>query len=519
MQTNVDLLTILRNNEQDILTIIEKCRNIEYFDSLITSAKKYKLLPNILNILLGAESALHNDNIIECYQENNKTRENDVHRQFKTMESINDIYPQDKIIWIKGMPLSILIYGDPMLRMIGDIDLLVDSSIQKDFSNELINRGFKKHGIINDEIGLRFSVNFHERQFMSPSQCLIEIKSISGEMNTVNNDNMIADFFTHLMDIEIDGKICKTLDITYSLLHLFLTAFSNSTGWHSLSSNGLRDIYEIVLLTKKYTLDYNKLHEAANIHGVCPIILGTMHKINKIFGTIFEENILSIFNNQTNKPHMVAELYEYFAQYYTIDYIEDLFMEDIKYKAYYSAICNAYYNYDITNNDNFLSQEILNYKLTYSHKKLTLNLCIDSKYYFDEKASILTMKNLCSNKELHNTNCYIFVFSIILGRGTAKIFLNDETTKKNMQSFNSTIHLEDIKVINDKVQIVVNFDPIFLDLYNKKICYNIQLYIQNENDHSAFCITELCPQKNTFPIFHTDYLDNMIGKTKKDVKQ
>jgi len=40
IQANVDLLALLRNNEQDILAIIEKLRNIEYFNSLITSAKK-----------------------------------------------------------------------------------------------------------------------------------------------------------------------------------------------------------------------------------------------------------------------------------------------------------------------------------------------------------------------------------------------------------------------------------------------------------------------------------------------
>ena len=40
IQANVDLLSLLRNNEQDILAIIEKLRNIEYFNSLITSAKK-----------------------------------------------------------------------------------------------------------------------------------------------------------------------------------------------------------------------------------------------------------------------------------------------------------------------------------------------------------------------------------------------------------------------------------------------------------------------------------------------
>lgn len=513
MQTKVDLLALLRNNEQDILVIVKKCRDIEYFNSLITTAKKYKLLPNILNLLISDESALCNDNIKKMYQENNEIQENAINNQLKTMESISDICPKDKVVWIKGMPLSILIYNDPILRKIGDIDLLVDSFIQRDFADALADRGYKKLGIVNNDIGLRYSVHYHEIQLMSPSSCLLEIKSISGEMNTVKSDNMVTDFLTHTMDIEMGGQKYKTLDITYSLLHLFLSAFSNSTTWYFMGDNALRDIYEILLFTKKYEIDYIKLYEAADLYGICSIILGTMLKINKIFGVIFEDNILTIFSNQTHKPHMVAVLYKYFTQYYKIDYLDDLFNEDIKYKTYCNAICEAYYNHDVTFNDNYLSPEILNYKLTNLHKILTLDLCIDSKYYYDDSESKFIMNFLCSNKEMYNMYGYIFVLVIKLEGGTAKVSLFNETNDKNMQIFSIDIQPEIIEVIDDIVHIVVNFDPIFLDLSIRKICYNIQLIIQNQNDKVGFCITALCPGcYNTFPIFYTHYLDNTIEK-------
>ncbi|WP_342479073.1 nucleotidyltransferase family protein [Paenibacillus sp. FSL H7-0350] len=513
MQANIDLLTLLRNNQQDVRAIIEKCHNIEYFNSLITCAKKNKLLPSTISILISAESGLRNDNIKKLYQENNEKCKKGVHNQLQTMESIRDIYPQDKVVWIKGMPLSILIYNDPHLRRIGDIDLLVDSSFQKDFANELVNLGYKKLGIVNKDIGLRFTVNYHEIQLKSPSLCLLELKVISGEMNAVNSNNIITDFFAHTMDIEIGGQNYRTLDITYTLLHLFLSAFSNSTTCFNMSDNGLRDVYEIALFTKKYEIDYNKLYEAADLYGICFIILGIMHKTNKIFGLTFEENIISIFNNQINKPHMVAKLYNYFSQYYAIDYIEELFSEDIKSKAYYNAICDAYYNSDITFNDNCLSPEILDYKLIYSHKLLTLDLYINSKYYFDDSESTCIIKFLSSNKKMHDTYGHFFVLAIKLKSGTAKVLLNSESADKNMQVLNIDIQPEVVKVVEGKLHITVDFEPIFLDPNNNKICYNVQLEIQNQNDDkNGFTMTELIPAKSTFPMFYTDYLDNMIEK-------
>lgn len=514
MQTNADLLVLLRNDEQDILAIVEKCRDIEYFNSLITSAKKYKLLPNILDILIRVKSTLRNDSIKKLYEENREIQEKYVHNQLETIESISDIFSQDKIVWLKGIPLSVLIYDDPLFRRVGDIDLLVDSSIQKDFVNNLVNRGYKKYGIINDDIGLRYSVHHHEIQLMSPSSCYFEIKTISGEMNTVNCDNLVTDFFAHTMDIEMGGRTYKTLDLTYSLLHLFLSAFSNSTIWYHMGENGLRDIYEILLFTKKYDIDYNKLYEVADTYGICSIILGTMEKINKIFGVIFEENILSIFSNQTHKPQMIAELYKYFTQHYVIDYIDELFDEEMKYRAYCNAICDAYYNYDIAFEKNYLSPEILDYNLTCTSELFTLDLCIDSKYYYDYKESKFIMNFLCSNKELHDIYGYVFVITIKFESGTAKVSLFSETIVKDMQTLNIDIQPEVLEVIEDKVHMVVNFEPIFFNSNINKICYNVQLVIQNENDKGkdGFCITILCPGRNTLPLFHTDYLDTKIDK-------
>ena len=126
------------------------------------------------------------------------------------------------------------------------------------------------------------------------------------------------------MDIEINGKVYRTLDTTYTLLHLFLSAFSNSTDWYRLNSNGLRDMYEIMLFVKKYDVNYKDLHAAADLHGICPIIQGIMNKINRLFGRVFDDNNIALFNTQTRKTHMIAKLYEHFLQFYTIDYIKEL---------------------------------------------------------------------------------------------------------------------------------------------------------------------------------------------------
>ena len=509
MQTKQDILTLLCGNKKEIVRIIEQCNANEYFTELVENAKKYKILPNIMQVFINNECTYIKEDVEKynsTYRDANNVKANN---QIKTMEQIKEICCQNSIIWIKGIPLSSIIYNDPYFRSIGDIDILVEPHVQKDIVEILESNGYQKLGIINDEIGLRYSVNYHEVQLVSPFSSYVEVKTISGEMNTVKSEKMLLDFFENTMKIEIGNCMFETLDLSYTLLHLFLSAFSNSTTWYFMEDNGLRDIYEIVLFIARYNIDYDKFNKVADNYGVCAIIYWTMCRINTIFGKIFTDDVLELFKNQVNAPNIMSQLYDKFMRNYEIYYLDELFQEEKKAKAYYKAVYAAYSSYEICFKENCLSADILKYNISYPNKLLRVDFLINSDYYYSGTEYTIEMKFLCSNEEIHAIYGYIFTLVLKIQNGNVKAFLCNGINNLYKQVYRIDLQVHTIKKHSSEVKATVEFEPIFLDLNAKRVCHNIQLKMQNDNDSTDFSITELCPGKNTLPIFYTEFIEKI----------
>lgn len=509
MQTKQDILTLLCGNKKEIAGILEKCNENEYFTELVENAKKYKLLPNIMQALVNNECTYIKKDVEKynsTYSDTNNVKANN---QIKTMEQIKKNCCQNRIIWIKGIPLSSIVYDDPCFRRIGDIDILVEPHVQKDIVKMLESNGYQKVGIVNDEIGLRYSANYHEIQLLSPFSSYVEVKTISGEMNTVKSESMLLDFFENTMKIEIGNCMFETLDLSYTLLHLFLSAFSNSTTWYFMGDNGLRDIYEITLFVARYNIDYDKFSKIADKYGVCAIIYWTMRRINTIFGKIFTDDVLKLFKNQVNAPNIMSQLYDKFMKNYEINYLDELFQEEKKAEAYYKAVYVAYNSYEICFNENFLSADILKYYISCLNKVLRVDFLINSDYYCSGTEYMIEMKFLCSNEEMHAIYGYIFTLILKIQNGNVKACLCNEINNKYKKVYRIDLQANTIKKNSSEVNIAVEFEPIFLDFNVKRICHNIQLKMQNDNDSTDFSITELCPGKNTLPIFYTEFIEKI----------
>lgn len=511
MQIKKDILSILRGNKAEMANISQRCYDVDYLDELITTSKSYKLTQNILSLLANSEFGQDNKCICEKYEYFKQVNDDAVHRQLQTIKCIEDILQKKKVMWIKGMPLSTILYDDPFFRRSGDIDFIVESEEQKEFVKLLESRGFKKIGILNDDLGLRFSVHYHEIQLMSPYDVLVEIKVISGEMNIFKKEDMISDFWAHTELIDICGYKFETFDLMYTLIHLYLSAFSNSTAWYDVKSNGIRDLYEIMLFSKKYKIDYNRLFYISNLYGINSIVRETMKKINVIFDKVFQDSVISIFEREEANQHMMDKLYTSFLKYYDLGYIDELFNIQKRTEAYFAAISKAYYLEDINFTDNFLSQDILEYSLAVQNDKLRLELYLDSKYLYSTRENLFVLKFLCNDEEVTNKYGYTFVFFIVLKEGKAKGVLKNELEVEKAQEYSVRIESDLIEEKGVKTHFVYHIGLPFLSKSNKKICYNVQLSTRNENDQSNFFdLTILCPQKNTLPIFHTEYLRDIV---------
>ena len=493
-----------------ICKVVRKCCASDYLDELIETANMYKLTPNVLSILISNEYGKDNENIskrFDCFKKENLDA---IKRQIQTIESIEDILQREKVIWIKGLPLSTILYDDCCFRRSGDIDFLVKPTRQREFVKLLESKGFKKVGIINEELGVRYSVHFHEIQLMSPYNVLIEIKKVSAEMDTFKSQDMISDFWNHTEEINVLGHKFNTLDLTHTLVHLFLAAFSNSTVWHKVESNGIRELYEIVLFCQKYKIDYNRLLLVANLYGMCSVIRETMKKINGIFGKVFSNSVLELFESTNSGQHMLDKLYTAFLKYYNIGYFEELFDKSKKTEAYFEGVYKAYYLENIYFTENFLCPDILEYKLWYQIDKLKLDFCIHPEYFYSDKESVFELKFLCNNEDIIDKFGYKFVFWVVLKGGTVEGVLKNVPEIQGKQKYKVISEAEIIEQVNNKMHFTYYIPLFFLKKNSKKICYNAQLMIHNENDGSQFFArTILCPQKDTLPIYHTEYLNNM----------
>lgn len=500
-----DLMSILRNDSVAIDDILEKCNDYDYYKSLCDLATKHKLHPILLDILHSYKGSA-NSWIYMDYRKDYKAREAKAHNQIKTLELIGTMFPLEQFVWIKGMPLSTLLYGDPLYRQIGDIDLLVDPSIQRDVVDGLLQRGFRALGIVNHEIGMRYSVNYHEVQLASPYSSFLEIKNLSGEMDIFINDQMPEDFCDNTTQIHMCGYNYRTLNPLYTLIHLFLALISNSTSWFFMDDNGLREMYDIVAFINNYEVDYSELSAITQSYGIHTLIAEMMRKVNRLFGSVFSTDVLRIFASPTNKMHQNAELYMNFMREYEINDLDELFVEQKKWKAYYNALFHAYYDNDLSVHNNLLDKNLVSYNLEYFNDFMRLNVLINDIYFFDDTIRILQMSILSSKKQIHERYGYMFLLKIEIGRNQVYAYI-ENSKNQDVEDYHYDLKPKLDRNNDGKLQITTEFIPEFLDLKYKKICYNLQLLIPNDNDSEGFRITELCPVKNMLVILNTESYD------------
>jgi len=503
-----DWVMLLRNDKDVIQKISMKCNNLDYCNSLIALADNYKLLPVLFEAFLKNNIELNHE-MKKQYFINNRAKEVLIRNQLKTMELIKNIYPAGQFTWIKGLPLSIALYNDLTFREVGDIDLLIDSTLQKSVVKTLLGQGFLTEGTINTDIGLRFSVNYNEIQMWSPFSTYLEIKDLSGEMDVFKSDSMFSDFSNNIMEVKIGANSYKVLNVIYTLFHLFLSAVSNSTTWFYMGESGLRDMYEIALYTKKYKINYYELFQIVKHYGICQVVFQMMHKINKLFPFTFKTNILQLFDEKTKKTHEQARLYSVFMQYYSLDIKQELFMVDEKTLVYFNALYHTYYDNDIFFSSNLLDPNIMEYELNYMQNYFTLGITIDGKYLYNSDESVVKMDILCSNTKMHKRYGYIVILKISFGNNTVKASIeNDVNSGVNLELVRCNLEPRVVKNTREKIRISVDFKSDFLDLTRKKICYNLQFIVQNENDIEGFRITELFPLKNTLMMLNTDHIEH-----------
>jgi hypothetical protein len=504
------LMSILQLNQNEIDNLSNVDVNSQDFQKVLKIAEKNKILPVFYSIIKN-KSSIQSQSVIDLYEDFIRNNTDNIDKQLKTLEYMGKILDEHEMLWIKGLPLSKILYGDIYYRKSGDMDFLVKKEEIHKIVDKLVDRGFKKVGVMED-IGLRFSVHYHEIQLMSPNDVLIEIKSISGEMDIFSNYNdLVSAFWENQEMIEIENYKLKTVNKLFTYIHLFLGAFSNSTAVYDMESTGLRDLYEICQFHRNKKIDYEELYSIANKFGFSYVISGLMRRVNSIWDDCFENHIIEMFEHPNKEQHMMSILYKKYLENNKLNIVDELFYIDKKYKNYMDSVSKAYYeNDEISFIENRLDKGILEYDLKIANDVMRLIVDIDKENCCSKTESVVVLKFLCNDKKVINDYGHVFVLWIVFKNGKEEVLIKNEPNYGEYKHYEKKLDLKEKIDNGNRIRYICEFDPWFLNIYSEKICYNVQLSTKNPNDDDqSFDLTIMCPQKNALPIYHTGFLKDM----------
>lgn len=174
-------------------------------------------------------------------------------------------------IVIKGIPLSIILYGNSFCRESHDIDILVPDEEVFHLARLLHEQGYRQEtaGVDpNNEVGNLFDENFYQfrsnfYEVMMSKQIEdvkieIEIKRASSAIQQKDINGFLK--HTKRLDFGQYGSVV-TNDTIYTFLHLIANVYGNSETFKGLSSIRLRDFFDVASFyyNKKDQLDWDKI--------------------------------------------------------------------------------------------------------------------------------------------------------------------------------------------------------------------------------------------------------------------
>lgn len=489
MHIQKDLLAILKGLPP--LPIIERYTS-EDFRLLIEYASVHKLQSRVLDIL--TDSGVDDAYLSATYASDLDRRKTKLDTQLGVLKDIQQYINEEQYIWLKGIPQAVIVYKNPLARKIGDMDIVVQKGVKKTLVDKLLENGYQLIGAINDEVRLRFAVNFHEIQLRSPQGAFLEIKEFSGEMDVFCDDRLPFDFLKeeNVQFIDLNEHHIRTSNNLYTCLHMFLAALSNSTTWFYMYDVGLRELFEIYLLKKRGDVDCEKLARITDIYGISKTVPIVMNRINSLFGNVFTEREKSFFES-TSFLHPMCNAYLRFFRNLEVSVDVEITSELEKKEAYFNAIRKLYYEDGFTLEEDYLNRDLLDYRISFLDDTIKVTFWLDKQICSSSMRILFRVLN--SDEEYLCKHGYFtdFVFNIT-NDGLVKLESSIVSEGNNCAE---VAHCSVCQECPNTYEISAAVTAGFLNKKYRRVCYNIQLCIDNPNDDEMFRLTELYPMKNT----------------------
>ena len=204
-----------------------------------------------------------------------------------------------EIIWIKGIPLSIIVYGTAYARKSNDMDFLISPSKIEEAYQILKELGYLQEAgfdfvtekyILMDSSEYKFVGDYHEipciKEIGNRVYLKVELKRASSAVDV----NRISDFYLNTMDIDIGNTIIQTSDYNYTFIHLCANTYGNCE--YYMSKPLIRDFIDICIFYLKYKsiLVWDEILEICRKNRMTYIIFWVMQQTNELWGIDFFAN-------------------------------------------------------------------------------------------------------------------------------------------------------------------------------------------------------------------------------------
>lgn len=438
----------------------------------------------------------------------------DFHNRLNTFYKVKElrqiIKEADKkgidIILIKGLSLSALIYNDIYLRVSGDIDILVNEedipvmekimfilgfSRKFDSSDPQISEQYSEM-VLEDRTPTIYNASYdnHEVNYFKNINKQVEIHVEIKRATSSISKNYIHDFLRSTQTISIDDFEVKTLDTTYTLIHLFSNTYHNTEYSLFWGKNiNLRDYYDTYNFLVKYykDIDLEFFSNLCSRYRISQKVIYILENLTDLFTDNIFEEIINLIKRKKAKSYSSKT----FVQWEN-SFLDRLFSNEIDIvhdfnrlykKRCYSSQNKNYYNRYYLSESQYIKLEdkkngrySLDYKFSFELNRLTLTIQLskDLARKIDKFIILWRLIDNGTNKEVINKDFFINkVDNKVISKFSERNFI-----KGTSNSFPEK-ELEIFKNKNGVTEMRLDYllDELFIDVNksNNLLCYNIIL--------------------------------------------
>ena len=218
-------------------------------------------------------------------------------------------------VLVKGVSASQLLFDDPYLRGVGDIDLVVGADDFERTFKLLRNRGYYRSNSSNlKSMEFYYGVLFHEislEKIVRGRKVRIEVK------RRTSCTSSFAKWWPHVTQKIINGITLNVLEDEFEILHLLLTAFINNESYSVFQDCRLRDYFDIAYAIKHVNFSWKDVLDAAEDMEVTHQVSAVLRSVKELFSAVGDQvdEVLSLVEKKYCK-------YEQTLFYYGMDKFE-----------------------------------------------------------------------------------------------------------------------------------------------------------------------------------------------------